>query len=76
MFKQMFYLTPKMLLKAFDKYPYILLRTTYGPCFAVNSKAGKMAFKRQKPNLNEKLAYCGYIPISFQEYISRKTGFY
>jgi hypothetical protein len=69
------FLTPLMLLNAFKKYKYIFLRFPNGKGYAVNSKAGILAYKKSRPRLNSRTNYISFKDISFHEYISKKTPF-
>lgn len=66
-------MTVRMLLNACSQYRFIIVRTSYGQV-AMNAKIATIAIR--KYGTHGKTSVFGFKPCGFQEYITKKVGFY
>jgi len=69
------YLTVKQLNQACKENKYLLLRNSDGVLFGVNGGSAKLALKRTRFQMEDNTTWIGFIPCSFDKYITNKIPF-
>jgi hypothetical protein len=68
-------MTVSQVLKSCEKHRYLLLRYPDGRVIGINTKVAGLSKAKFKAHGNKKSEFISYRVISFQEYISCKSGF-